>query len=97
MADKMKCLGLAFLFLSCVFVYGDEPELKPSGLKVEYVEKPDACDEVARNGQTLTMHYTGTLEDGTKFDSSRDRDEPFKFQIGVGQVNIQTKNKYDHK
>jgi len=32
------------------------------------------------------MHSTGQLEDGTKFDSSHDREEPFKFQIGVGQV-----------
>lgn len=63
-----------------------EPEEKESGLKVEYLSVPDECSKKAQNGQMLSMHYTGTLEDGTKFDSSYDRDEPFKFQIGVGQV-----------
>ena len=57
-----------------------------SGLKVEYISKPDTCDKVARNGDMLSMHYVGTLESGAKFDSSYDRSEPFKFQIGVGQV-----------
>jgi peptidylprolyl isomerase len=37
-------------------------------------------------GQTVVVHYTGTLENGTKFDSSVDRGQPFRFNIGVGQV-----------
>jgi len=63
-----------------------EPEARPSGLQVEYISVPETCEQKAMNGAMLSMHYTGTLEDGTKFDSSVDRNEPFKFQIGVGQV-----------
>jgi len=55
-----------------------------SGLK--YVELKQGNGATPKTGQTVEVHYTGTLEDGTKFDSSRDRNSPFKFKIGVGQV-----------
>ena len=55
-----------------------------SGLK--YVVINEGTGAAPKTGQTVVVHYTGTLEDGTKFDSSRDRDQPFSFKLGVGQV-----------
>ena len=56
----------------------------PSGLK--YVELVEGTGETPKTGQTVNVHYIGTLENGTKFDSSRDRGQPFSFTIGKGQV-----------
>jgi len=40
----------------------------------------------ARSGNVVNVHYTGWLTDGSKFDSSHDRDEPFSFRLGASQV-----------
>ena len=56
----------------------------PTGLQYEDIVVGDGASP--QRGQVVTVHYTGTLTDGTKFDSSRDRSEPFAFVIGMGQV-----------
>ena len=57
----------------------------PMGVEIETSQAGDGTTFPQR-GQTVTVHYTGTLTDGTKFDSSRDRGQPFQFVIGTGQV-----------
>jgi peptidylprolyl isomerase len=56
----------------------------PSGL--QYIELKEGDGATPQKGQTVVVHYTGTLENGSKFDSSRDRNRPFSFKLGVGQV-----------
>ena len=91
---------LAFVLAACGSEEGaDEPEedvaaaeeecdtsevTTDSGLIIQDIEC--GTGEEAETGQTVTVHYDGTLEDGTKFDSSRDRGEPFSFPLGAGQV-----------
>ena len=56
----------------------------PSGLA--YKDEKVGNGPVAQAGQMASVHYTGWLPDGTKFDSSRDRNEPFQFPLGAGRV-----------
>lgn len=53
-------------------------------LKIEDLEEGQGA--VAQPGQTVSVHYTGRLTDGSKFDSSLDRGQPFSFKLGSGQV-----------
>lgn len=55
-----------------------------SGLK--YVDEVVGTGDSPKLGQNVTVHYTGTLENGTKFDSSVDRGQPYNFRIGMGSV-----------
>jgi FKBP-type peptidyl-prolyl cis-trans isomerase len=54
--------------------------------EVKIEEITEGTGQEVKSGDTVVMHYRGTLEDGTQFDSSYDRGEPFTTQIGVGQV-----------
>ena len=64
------------------------PETEPTDTSKFVVTKLTAGQggEKVPAGKRVEMHYTGTLLDGTKFDSSRDRDSTFKFTLGAGQV-----------
>ncbi len=75
-------------FFSCI--KKDESTTPPAattqagGLQIEDIKAGTGAEAVA--GKSVTVHYTGTLTDGKKFDSSLDRNEPFTFALGGGQV-----------
>lgn len=61
-----------------------ETKTTASGVKYETLKEGTGAE--AKSGQKVSVHYTGTLENGNKFDSSRDRGEPFSFTIGQKEV-----------
>jgi peptidylprolyl isomerase len=61
-----------------------EPTVTESGL--QYIDIEVGTGDTPQPGQTVEVDYTGWLADGTKFDSSLDRGQPFSFPIGTGQV-----------
>ncbi len=61
-------------------------EITPSGLQYEILTQAEGDAASPQTGRRVNVHYTGWLTDGTKFDSSVDRGQPFSFILGVGQV-----------
>ena len=80
---RARCL-LALVTLGLVACGGDDSPAAPAELVILDLVVGSGATAVV--GDDATVHYIGTLEDGTRFDSSYDRGEPFTFRIGAGQV-----------
>ena len=59
-------------------------KMDKQGVQIEILK--EGTGAIAKKGDTVSVHYVGTLENGTKFDSSVDRGTPFEFSLGAGQV-----------
>jgi peptidylprolyl isomerase len=69
----------------CTKKVGENSEVTTeSGLK--YIDEKVGDGATPTKGQIVSVHYVGTLQDGKKFDSSRDRNQPLEFPLGVGKV-----------
>ena len=99
--NALACAGIVVLLAGGLYAQAGQtkPKTKPkagskagagkmvttaSGLKYQDIKVGKG--PVPKQGQTVVVHYTGTLTNGTKFDSSRDRGQPFEFQYGVQPV-----------
>lgn len=90
MRNLIKLSGAVLLAMICVMP-ADAAETKASKMTttdsgLKYVDVVVGKGASPTRGKQVKVHYTGTLENGTKFDSSVDRKKPFSFIIGVGQV-----------
>lgn len=93
---KINILFLSILLLSLNECLSSQKELTqkkgsqmiklPSGLQYTIITSAPENTPIAHSGNKVTVHYTGWLENGTKFDSSKDRNQPFQFDLGAGRV-----------
>jgi len=81
----MRGLVLGFLLVACAALALAE-EKKVTKLQIGVKKRVEGCTVKSKKGDSLHMHYTGTLQDGTEFDSSIPRGQPLVFKVGTGQV-----------
>lgn len=86
-ADLSQALAQASSTTDATDLMNEEnPNLVTTASGLKYVDLVEGTGATPQTGQTVVVHYTGTLTDGRKFDSSRDRNQPFSFPIGRGRV-----------
>ena len=73
-------LGIGLVF----YLFAGRRDITKTGLQI--IDEVVGTGDSPKPGRIVSVHYTGTLEDGTKFDSSVDRGKPFEFRIGTGSV-----------
>lgn len=83
--NKMKKILKGVIAISIIALFAIEVSAE-SKLKIGIKRRVENCSLKTKKGDLVHMHYTGTLEDGTVFDSSVDRGQYFTFTLGTGQV-----------
>ncbi|HCU06947.1 MAG TPA: peptidylprolyl isomerase [Holosporales bacterium] len=86
---RLKYLSLTAILLSLAIAntaHATQSNRQGKTMEFEKIDTIMGAGKTAKKKDTLLMHYSGRLEDGTKFDSSYDRGQPLQFDLGVGQV-----------
>jgi len=79
-------LALAVGVFASGFALAEEKKVITTKSGLKYIDEKVGDGDEAKAGKTVEVHYTGWLKDGTKFDSSKDRGQPFSFPLGAGRV-----------
>lgn len=84
--NEIIAVAIALAAIGIFFFWGKDFISKINPNDNNKMQNENNSAEPAKSGDVVKIHYTGTLQNGTKFDSSLDRGQPFEFTLGVGQV-----------